>query len=117
MMLLRLIGHSTKIEQYKRGHKMADPVIVDIPEGAWKLIAENEIKANAEILDRKPTGYLFTTRDYPSVAPAIVDPGDPNFEGVPKFLEGREVSLEGTVPTDHWVFCTGSDGKVKVTGS
>ena len=96
---------------------MADPVIVDIPKGAWKLIAENEIKANAEVLNQKPTAYYFTTRDYPSVAPLIADPADSDFEGVPKFLEGREVSLGGTVPTDHWVFCTGSDGKVKVTGS
>lgn len=96
---------------------MADPVIVSTPKNVWTRIAENEIKALAEVLSRKPTAYHFTTRDYPSVAPVITDLNDADFEGVPKFLQGREVSLEGTVPTDHWVLCTGDNGKVKVTGS
>ena len=94
---------------------MADPVLVAIPKDVWKLVAENVVAGFIDRMTADPTVYHFTTRLNLEAAPAIVNPNDVDFEGVPKFLKGLTVDIEANEPTDIYILCFGLAGKVKVT--
>ena len=94
---------------------MADPVLVNIPKDAWLPVILNVVAGFIDSMTSAPDVYYFTTRLNLAAAPVIVDPNDPDFEGVPKFLQGRTVEIAANEPTDVYVLCLGADGKVKVT--
>ena len=94
---------------------MADPVIVDIPKDAWLPVITNVVAGFIDRMTADPTVYYFTTRLNLAAAPLIIDPNDPDFEGVPKFLKGLTVDIEANEPTDIYILCLGDAGKVQVT--
>jgi hypothetical protein len=94
---------------------MSDPASIDAPKNVWTLITPSSVLQGIIVrLDDSPSAYYFTHRPTGSAPPPQADPGEPDFLGVPKFLEGRAVEMGFNEPTDVYVLCTGEDGRILV---
>ncbi len=97
---------------------MADPVIIEIPEGAWKLVAENVTNGSIHRL-KTDVKYYQTYRPTGEAAPTNPStPREVTEEAVRLFGSGNQVSISSSDAIDVYLLTVsdpgGRTGKVRV---
>lgn len=86
---------------------MANPVVIDVPTGAWLKVGTDVLTGFIHIL-KFDSLYLQTYRLTGDAAPTVDDPT----EGAEMDRPGAPVS--SSVGIDVYLFCTSAAGKVRV---
>lgn len=84
---------------------MANPVLVDCPEGQWTKVATNVTTGVVHIVSEAPAKYTQTYRDTTGTAPTTLD------EAV-AFKE--ELVISASAGIDVYIWPIGAAGKVRV---
>lgn len=87
---------------------MADPVLVDCPEGQWTKVATNVTSGNIRKISYTPDVYLETYRLTGSAAPTLESEGRRLFE-----ISGSAV-ISASAAIDVYIWPKEQDGKVRV---
>jgi len=88
---------------------MADPVIVDIPKGSWKVVATNVTTGQVHKLFEQPNEYLHTYRMTGNPAPSNKN------EGIAIFVDNELTELISSVAAiDVYIWCVEENGRVRV---
>ena len=86
---------------------MANPVVVAIPEGAWKKVATNVLTGLIHKLSTLPDTYLQTYRVTADPAPTLQS------EGALAFEHSHTEQISSSVAIDVYIWATGKDGSVR----
>lgn len=84
---------------------MANPVIVQCTKDLWVLVASNVTSGIISILSDSPSAYYQTYRDTGGIAPI----GLAEIVTINDFLQ-----ISASAPIDVYIYCTGSNGSVRV---
>ena len=87
---------------------MANPVIVDCPEGEWTSVATNVTTGQIKKIGKKPNLYLETYRMTGNAAPTS------QTEGAPAFQISDSEQISATAGIDVYIMAVGADGRVRV---
>lgn len=92
---------------------MAEPVFIDLPEGAWTKIAEATTTGVVSKKTEAPQEYLQTYRTAGGTPPPNTEAGKE--EGVPMFQDLRaSEEISSSSPIDVYIFPVGAAGRVRV---
>ncbi|MCK4817431.1 hypothetical protein KA005_16795 [bacterium] len=86
---------------------MANPVVVAIPEGAWKKVATNVLTGLIHKLSTSPNTYLQTYRLTGVTAPTLQS------EGALAFENSHTENISATEAIDVYLWTTGKDGSIR----
>ncbi len=92
---------------------MADPVVTDIAQGEWVIVAT---AITCGMLDQIARGfdYYQTYRDTGGSAPATIVATDVPEEAVPMFQQNSQEIIASSVAIDVYVCCWNKDNKIEV---
>lgn len=91
---------------------MPDPSTIDTPVNVWTPIATDVLQGFVVKVNDSPDAYYFTTRPAGSAVPPITDPDDQAFLGVHEFIDDNIIEMGFIEPTDVYILCHGSPGRV-----
>lgn len=87
---------------------MADPELIDCPEGEWTPVAINVVAGLVHKKLTAPSEYFQTYRTTGSAAPTEFE------EGVPLFKGNIVEEISSVAHIDVYVWCVDKDGQVRV---
>lgn len=87
---------------------MANPVVIDIPAGAWTKVATNVLSGTIHKINDVPTKYLQTFRDTGDPAPTT------DADGAELFSDTTYATISNKAYIDVYVWAVTRAGKVRV---
>lgn len=85
----------------------ADPVLITITKDGWQKVATNVTAGQIHIKNNVPNAYWQTYRDTGGGAPTSRD------EGV-RMPFGKSFDISAAAGIDVYIYCTGSDGRIRL---